>query len=403
MYNLKAKIIFFCNNDFFLKTSSFFFLLSMIAITRQFPFSFFNPLIIPFLILSIFCYIIPLRAVDKNKIKVFLIIILFLIFCAIYSIIKGDDIHLVIRFFSILVLINIPIAFNVGNYRYIKVFKIVMFIQCLFIILIAIYMGVVYNHANYSVVRSFVQSHDWGDIYTYNGFYYRVQVIGNALLPCYFFLQYIEWKEKKVLLYFPIIAFVAVIFAGNLAYLISVILFIIGYELINKKGTYKKVSKYEFLALMGFFILFPFLIIYIHNLIIMKSQGNGSSIGLRFEQFYVLFDGLTATWVTTLFGQGLGYLVGVTDTIRDYSHSVYYELQSVYILTQLGLVPFFLLLCAHLYLFLNKINKNCILMYMSYLIFATTNPYIFDSNQIITLIVIMSLNLAYKNRDVVHG
>ncbi|MFA0526382.1 polymerase, partial [Vibrio sp. 10N.222.52.C3] len=75
--------------------------------------------------------------------------------------------------------------------------------------------------------------------------------------------------------------------------------------------------------------------------------GDSSSLGTRFDQAYALMQGLTRNYYNIFFGQGLGSKLYMVTPVRDYSSFIYYELQSIYIFYQIGIVGFFLLVVLH--------------------------------------------------------
>ena len=64
----------------------------------------------------------------------------------------------------------------------------------------------------------------WGDVYTYNGVFWRIQLKGNALLPFAFFVSWIYLSSFKRYLISSLFL-VALILAGNFAFILGVIVF----------------------------------------------------------------------------------------------------------------------------------------------------------------------------------
>ena len=66
------------------------------------------------------------------------------------------------------------------------------------------------------------------------------------------------------------------------------------------------------------------------------------SIPTRFDQVNHLIRDLTETPITLLFGQGFGNVINVITDYRDYRNNYYFELQTIYILNQVGILYFVL-------------------------------------------------------------
>ncbi|HFR7117967.1 TPA: O147 family O-antigen polymerase, partial [Shigella flexneri] len=144
-------------------------------------------------------------------------------------------------------------------------------------------------------------------------------------------------------------------------------------------------------------VILPFFITYSIELIIMKSNGADSSLGVRWDQFTVLINDLTESVSNFVIGSGLGNVIKIQTPIRDYSAYIYYELQSVYFLNQLGVILFTLFLLINLLLTIKiiKYSELCVL-YFLYVSYAITNPYILDSNHVAVIIVLVTLSNVLK-------
>lgn len=116
------------------------------------------------------------------------------------------------------------------------------------------------------------------------------------------------------------------------------------------------------------------------------------SNAVRIEQMKVLVNNMNSGALTLLFGQGLGNTISERTAFRDYTEKHSYELQPLYILNQVGLVYFVLFVCFNIILTLKFIKyKKLILIYFSYVLYASFNPYIFDTSHIVVIIVLISL------------
>jgi hypothetical protein len=200
----------------------------------------------------------------------------------------------------------------------------------------------------------------------------------------------LDKAKKKINL--VVVSLLGVIFAGNLAFLLSAIIFTFIYELLKIKKLSKKVETYKFFYFSTFLCCLPIVSLYIIDLLIMKSTGDVSSIGTRLDQFNVLITDLTKNNLTLLFGNGIGNTVDVITIHRDYTNDTYFELQFLYFLNQLGIVGMFLFLFMHIYFLLNRItNKIHLLMYGCYIFYASINPYMFDTSHLVVIILLLSM------------
>jgi hypothetical protein len=123
------------------------------------------------------------------------------------------------------------------------------------------------------------------------------------------------------------------------------------------------------------------------------------SLPVRGDQVSVLIEDLTKTPADLIFGRGIGNTVDIKTQFRDYTGQYYYELQSVYILNQTGILMFLLFLLVISVLLYTKINSRyLILLYLSYVLYAISNPYIFDSTNILVIIIVVSLKRFVEDR-----
>ncbi|MFV0469666.1 MAG: hypothetical protein ACK5MK_12155 [Dysgonomonas sp.] len=370
-----------------------FFLLAFV-LSRQFPLNLYSGMLNVFTLIFI---ISTLPNIKKINLKFLIITVLPIPFLVVYSIVLGNDISLIIRFMSILLILNLPLIFGFEEEYYFKIFKFTYFIHASVIIFIAVYMGAMFDSSNYSEIRRLFLNNGWGDVYTYNGYFFRVQLLGNALIPLLLFITYDQFREKIVSLYHFLFSLLALIFAGNLAFLLSFAFYVIVYELL--KGKLSLSIKKAF-AYAAFFLSFPIFVFYIIRRIEMKLGGASSSLGIRADQISVLINDMSDSVCTLLFGMGIGNTVDVITHSRDYIGDIYFELQSVYFLNQLGFVIFIALLIVHLYMFFSLAKTRLtVLMYFSYLSYAFTNPYMLDTTHFVAIIVILSYQMyKYKVR-----
>ena len=187
---------------------------------------------------------------------------------------------ILIRFSTILSLI--PLAFFVpDNDKYVKVFLFFVLIHSVVIIFISIFLTFSPDPKFAVDLRQYVSDKGIGDIYTYNGWFYRVQLKGNPLIPIslFVFTFYMKQEIKDYIKYAIIL--LSVIIAGNLAFWIASLTFafigiIMKYGLVILDFSKEQIRKfkYKFYILVSFIFLLVLSIgiIYIYQTIILKME-----------------------------------------------------------------------------------------------------------------------------------
>ncbi|PXA69696.1 hypothetical protein [Vibrio sp. 11986-1-5] len=369
--------------------SAIVFLFLLICLTRQVPITFLSDFIAPLLLLT--CLLTLIKGVYRESIRPFLVFFIFLLIASIYSIYKGNETSLNLRFFVIILLLNlIPILKFDGKFL-IKAFNLVFFIQALTVIGVGVTLPIMFDIDNYLPVRHWVLNNGWGDIYTYNGLLYKVQIVGNALLPFAFFVNFYLHKKGDSRLIYLIVYFTAIVFCGNLAFYLFFAIFVFFHYLIESQLRFKlSVRNFIFSMLLG--VVLTIFIGYAVDTIVMKSTGDVSSIGTRFDQASVLLGDMSGSLNLLLFGNGLGHTLSIKTMSRDYTGDIYFELQFLYILNQIGFIGMIVFIYAHLKIISPLLsNIKILLIYLCYIGYAMINPYMFDSNHGIALIILMSL------------
>lgn len=366
---------------------SFLFFILFFVVTRQVPFADYS------LIANIAVLILVFGMVVYTRLNIVNMCFVFLWLCVLvqYSLFKGNDFLLILHFMlAILLLITSNFVENVPK-KILKIFFILISIQCVFLIIMEIVLNTYYTQSSYLVLREFFSDKGWGDLYTYNGYFYRVQVKGNALIPIAFYLTFIKEVQEYIKYYkiHRVLAFVGICIAGNFAFWISTALFIVGYFLIFGKNKILKIIT----IFSSFLLISGFVLDYVLEVLSRK----GESLGTRGDQYNVLISSLTNNVSNFIFGNGLGSTLSVRTSFRDYTGDIYFELQGVYYLFQLGVlnaIIFFGLMC---YFALKKIYyKDLIFIYAVYVSYAVSNPYFLDTNHIVLIIV---LRLIYEFRN----
>lgn len=285
--------------------------------------------------------------------------------------------------------------FIVLSRQIVQVLLVLVLIQCIFLIVSEILLSLRFNETSYLPLRYYVVVRGWGDVYTYDGVFYRIAVKGNALIPFFFFLTFVRELQLKRVVLIRGILLAGLVFAGNFAYLLATAVFLTIHFLFGKPDIKRLTGR-----LIVILALLPIALIpvsgYFHSVIERKDD----SLGTRWDQARVLFDDLSEDHVSLLFGKGLGNSVDIKTKYRDYSGQVYFELQSLYLMNQLGLVNFLLFLAMNIYLTIRCIRSpELLLVYGCYVIYAVTNPYIFDTNHVVVIFTLVACYRHFQEKE----
>lgn len=307
---------------------SFLFFIVVFIVTRQVPFSDYS------LIANIAVLILVFGMVSYDRLNIINICLVALWLCVLvqYSLFRGNEYSLILHFMlAILLLITSNFVENVPK-KILKIFFILISIQCIFLIIMEVVLNTYYTQSSYLVLREYFSDKGWGDLYTYNGYFYRVQVKGNALIPVAFYLTFIKEVQQyiKYIKIHRVLAFIGICIAGNFAFWISTALFIVGYSLIFGKNKILKI-----ITIFSAFILMSGLLL---DYVLEVLSRKGESLGTRGDQYNVLISNLTNSISNFIFGNGLGSTLSVRTSFRDYTGDIYFELQGIYYFFQLGIL-----------------------------------------------------------------
>ncbi|WP_296877267.1 hypothetical protein [Thomasclavelia sp.] len=343
----------------------------------QFPFSFLSQFIVPSVMLLIILNT-DVNEFKRNKLFSlnFLLFLIFLCIPFIISIFKNVEMSRIMRFF--LILISIPLCTQVKLKNYDNYYRIMIFfaiIKSILLVLIALYLIKTNDH---TLIRNWVLANNLGDIYLAGSFSPRVQVQGNAFLVVIFILSFIKnnkFRLSNIILLFGILA------AGNFAFVLGLILFVF-YKMYLYVLLWSKKNKQKLMMLIvAIIIIIAFLIPYINAKIEIKSLYSNV---VRIEQIKVLTEG------NFLIGEGLGSVINASTTFRNYNNDIYFELQTLYIYNQIGIIGLFLFYMTLFSAFFKK-RMTIVIVYCIYLFYALWNPYCFDTTQMMATIIIINL------------
>ena len=258
--------------------------------------------------------------------------------------------------------------------------------QAALLIAISVGLGLSQDDELATLTRSFVLETTWGDIYSFDGIYYRVQLIGNALMPLLFLISLWRYKQGGFYRFMAVLSLLGVVAAGNLTYsLVAGIAIVI-------RGWRLALSTMVGRSLAALILVVAIVLAWnaTNEMLERKFDGSDSSMGIRFDQVDVALDVWRQSPTRFLFGTGLG--TSFPDgRERNYSEFQYIELQSLYLLVQLGLVGMLIYLAtlaigAHLFL---NADGRCV--FWLYVLSGFTNPTILDANQIIATVLLVCL------------
>lgn len=300
------------------------------------------------------------------------------------------NIRKVVRFSEIFLMI--PLFFCIDESKnsnfYSKVFVRIAFLKA--IVLFSIY-GIVVKTGSYSAIRAYGHLKGWGDIYSFGSmFLTRVQLQGNALLVMAFFMSC--YKEDKI--FYRVALFLACLIAGNKAYLIGIFLFVL-YFFVSWLFTTRKNYNFNFkvcFLLLCSMMSFPVIIDKANSILEEKA---GYSNAVRKDQAEVLLFGNIIT------GNGVGHTITAKTKYRDYSGANYFEVQTLYVINQIGIIGYFLFLCLTFGLLLKRKNSFALVfIYFSYLAYTFFNPYCFDTTHMITGFLLCSVFNSHSKKEV---
>lgn len=267
-------------------------------------------------------------------------------------------------------------------------------ISCLCIIIFEFLLLFYFSDAEKGVIRNEVINANMGDIYPSGGLY-KIQLRGLPIIPFLYMYSYVsDLFPVKYNYLFRVIFLSAILFAGNFAYILGVLLF---HGLLFFHGMKQRKNFHKRIILL-FFLIISLSAPFISYVIDVYESKKEMSNAIRIEQTTLLLEDLNSGVLSLFMGKGLGNTINVSTHFRDYTDNVYFELQIVYILNQLGIIPFLLFLIANIYFVYKYLpNAKIKIVYLGYVSYAVTNPYIMDTTQIIVIILLLIAQNQYSN------
>ena len=363
--------------------------------TRQVPFKAFSSLmnlsLIGFFTLQL-NYI--LKKTDRTRLLFIFLFIGWGFLMLAYSAIAGNTTGNSFRFLIILVLIQASF-FVKPNPTYINIVIGFLVLQSLFLIGLHLILNLFFNASSYLFLRLFFQEQGWGDLYTYNGLFYNIQILGNALLPFGVFVSVIFYSGIKRTM-FTLVLFTGMLVAGNFAFVLGTLVFLVFLFLVTKSFNTRKFLTFAILGILLGSIAAKPALSYFQKTISNKSEESNPT---RIDQSRVLWEDLSENSVSLIFGKGLGNTLNVKTKWRDYTDNIYFELQSLYFLNQMGLLNFLIFLISNIICVILFFKEPLVkIIYLAYILYAFFNPYFLDTSHIVVIITLISLNKVLEKR-----
>lgn len=344
--------------------------------------------------------IISIRQTFKLKLKEQSYLVAFLIWIALlffYSILRGNEISLAFRFCLVILFVLYSYLWKVDSQFFFKCITWISGILVLCLIGLEIFMFTL-SFDEYQAFRDgVINLNKMGDVFWY-GIYYKLELLGTPLIVFVYMLSYVisifPSRFEKILRIFYL---TGVILAGNFAYQLALVVFHLIFYVYNTiRNKHNRLRRLVFLLIISL-SLGGALFIYISNELKAKSD---FSTATRKDFVEVLYNDMSEDCISLLFGTGMGHTINVKTSYRDYRGNTYFEIQSMYIFNQLGLINFTMLILLNILLAFWFIkDKRLMMIYGIYVLYASTNPYIWDTNHIVVIVSLLCGKLQIKQ----HG
>lgn len=320
----------------------------------------------------------------------FLPCLFYLLFSAIICSIHIGDYINPLRFLFILFLFIVPSCLLTSNssrfvYKYLRTFpKIVIYSSlpmAIFILFLqfSIFLGLfdpelfrqglMKSQENLGANMGIIYKHSYSP-------FYHIQIVGFYTPFPAFILSLLFLAKRNFRYIIPSIILLLAIFSSlNTALIIATLLSIIVFCIFGPLRIPRQISFILSLVLIGSFVFS------IYDLLIVKFTSEISSVSLRSDMINQIFLNLTSNPFRLFFGSGVGSFLNVSNNFRDYTSEYYYEIMTLYIFLQLGVVGFVLLFMPYVGC-LSRIwhLDRVLLLYLAcYVLGSFFNPFLFNS------------------------
>lgn len=306
----------------------------------------------------------------RNYIPLYCFFLLYLTTSGAISYVNGTPISSILRFY--LILLAIPLAQCVTEPDFNSEWTVLKALATVKASTVVLTWMDVFIKQDYQSYRMWAQSTGAGDIYILNGIP-RVQILGTSIFVTLFVCEFM--KEHRLTFYGALMA-VTALAAGNSAYVLGIFSFgVFYYGPVLLKWIKNKNWKLIFVIPISIAMVIVFAL---YSLRSMKAKVEFSN-AVRVEQIQVL------TETNPIIGNGLGHSVSGGGVWRQYDGDTYFELQTLYIYNQIGIIG---LGTFYLLTFIPYAGQKKLMCYITYLIYTFFNPYCFDSTHIIAVLLI---------------
>lgn len=331
-----------------------------------------------YLILGIQCLFVW----KDNILKLYVIFLLCLVFSSAISLMSEVAISRIVRFFIILSVIPLCFFFKQENFEVeYNILLLLSVVKSIYLIVIALE---IMKTGSYTEQRLWAYENSFGDVYMLYGFLPRVQLHGNSLLLVAFIA---DFERKKKFTVSNLIVLLGILIAGNFSFILALAAYF--FNIMYKIIVYgrKKILSYFLLLLLVTSVIF---VIFYSYMELSRKSGTGGSNAFRISQIRMLLN------TNLVMGKGLGqYVYGNADLGRS-AEALYFEIQTLYVFYQIGLLGLTLYYCITLPL-CKAYGKRIFFLYMMYLLYSFFNPYCFDTTNMFAVIILINLkNLGGK-------
>jgi hypothetical protein len=316
-----------------------------------------------------------LKNLNNEYIFLLAIYYIYLTYILFTSAFADIEINRIVRF--LLILAMLPLFFVINhNSGYNYFYKIFIFLAIIkSFTLILLFTAIVFFKVPVFAVEKIFDI-DHGLIF-YDKSILHITVKGTAFLLVAFMLRFVRIMKIDLC---NIVLFIGVLIAGNFAYLLGLFCFVFYCFFIkffsHNKYWYIHIALLIVLLLLVFITIMP----YVHyQYEAKKSRSNA----IRIDQARALL-----TTGNTITGNGFGSNVRVITRFRTYTDDLYFELQTLYIINQIGIVGYLFFMFCTIYIFYRQ-NRRMLPVYLLYLLYSFWNPYCFDTTHMIAAFLLI--------------